>query len=87
MTNHLISICAYECFYDGNLYSFYNYTFFKYGRDIESQIRAFILTYLSISAVVTLFQLIFPEVLITSVGITVLILGIYLNLEEPAIKG
>ena len=87
MTNHLISICAYECFYDCNLYSFYHYTFFKYGRDIESQIRAFILTYSSISAVVTLFQLIFPEVLITSVGITVLILGIYLNLEEPAIKG
>lgn len=88
ITNYSMGISAYTCFFMAAIYILFTFILFiKYGRDIESHKRVSILTYLSVSAGVTIFQMIIPEALITSVGITVLILGIYLNLEEPAIKG
>ena len=60
--------------------------FFRRWRYIESHKRMSIFTYLLVLAVVTAVQMIFPETLISSIAVTIFILGIYLNLENPAIR-
>jgi len=53
-------------------------------RYIEKHKRLSLLICLTASFVTILFQFVFPEVLLTSLSITVIVMGIYLNLENPA---
>lgn len=86
-TNYSMGVSAYTCFIMAGVYIILSVVaFFKRWRFIESHKRASIFTYLLVMVVVTSVQMAFPETLISSIAVTIFILGIYLNLENPAIK-
>lgn len=87
VTNYSMGVSAYTCFIMAAIYLVFTIAaFFRRWNYIESHKRAGIFTYLFVMAVVTGFQMVFPEALITSIAVTVLILGVYMNLEDPAIR-
>lgn len=59
--------------------------FIKRWNYIESHKRISILTYLLVMFLVTGIQMFVPEVLLTSIAVTVLILGVYMNQENPVL--
>lgn len=87
ITNYSMGASAYTCFIMAAVYIILAViTFFRRWNYIESHKRASIFTYLLVLTLVTGIQMIFPETLITSIAVTVFVLGIYMNLEAPAIK-
>lgn len=87
VTNYSMGIPAYTCFAVAFIYMMVaNVMFLRRWRYIESHKRVSIFTYLVVSTGVTVLQMVFPELLITSLAETIIILGIYLNLEDPALK-
>ena len=87
ITNYSMGLSAYTCFIMAAVYIVMSViAFFRRWRYIESHKRMSIFTYLLVLAVVTAVQMIFPETLISSIAVTIFILGIYLNLENPAIR-
>ena len=60
--------------------------FFTRIRHIESHKRRCIIIYVLVSLTGMTIQFFNPEYLITSIGVTVMILGIYLSYEDPARK-
>ena len=78
---------AYTCFIMAAVYILISIVaFFRRWNYIESHKRASIFTYLLVLAVITGTQMVYPEILATSVAVTVIILGVYMNLEDPALK-
>lgn len=55
-------------------------------RNIEQHKRSSIITYLIVLAVITIVQLLFPEMQFASVGVTIFVLGIYMNQEDPSLQ-
>ncbi len=55
-------------------------------KNIEQHKRSSIITYLLVLAAITIIQLIFPEVQFASVGVTIFVLGIYMNQEDPSLQ-
>lgn len=87
VTNYSMGVSAYTCFITVAVYIVLSViVFFRRWHYIESHKRISIFTYLFAIITVTVIQMIFPETLITSIAITMLILGVYLNLENPAIR-
>ncbi len=87
ITNYSMGIPAYTCFIMAGVYIILTIaTFFRRRHYIKSQKRASIFTYLLVLSVITGIQMMFPETLITSIGVTFLVLGVYMNLEAPALK-
>ena len=87
ISNYSMGVSAYTCYIMAALYIILTIViFFKHWSYIDEQKRMSILTYLVILASVTGVQMFFPEILITSAAITVLILGIYMNLEDPSLR-
>lgn len=87
VTNYSMGVSAYTCFIMAAIYLLFTIAaFFRRWNYIESHKRVGIFTYLFVMAAVTGFQMVFPEALITSIAVTVLILGVYMNLEDPAIR-
>lgn len=87
VTNYSMGISVYTCFTMAAVYTLFSIVaFFKNWNHIETHKRAVICTYLLLLAVVTGIQMVFPETLITSIGVTGFVIGIYLNLEDPALK-
>lgn len=87
VTNYSMGASVYTCFIMAAVYILITITvFFGRWNYIESHKRASIFTYLMVLGVVTGIQMIFPETLISSIGVTGFILGVYLNLEDPALK-
>ncbi len=83
-TNYSMGISAYSCFIMVGIYVLFSLIlFFKCWDYIESNKRISILTYLLVIGGITIFQGIFPEILITSVAVTVLLVGLYMNQEDP----
>ncbi len=76
------------CFVMIALYLFY--TLFirrKHFMLLKSEKRRGIITFLIAYAMISVMQMIFPDLLSSmSLGVTILVLGIYLNSEDPAIK-
>lgn len=86
-TNYSMGIPAYTCFVMAAVYILITIIlFFKRWNYMEGNKRASIFTYLLVVAIVSGIQMAFPETLITSIATTVLIFGVYLNLESPALK-
>ena len=82
-----MGVSAYTCFITAAIYILLPIVvFFKQWHYIDSRKRISILTYLMVLALVTFIQMLYPEALITSIAVTVFLLGIYLNLEAPALK-
>lgn len=80
-------VSAFTCFIMAGIYILLSIiTFFRRWSSIESHKRVSIFTYLMMLTVVASIKMIFPQLLITSIGVTAIILGIYLNQENPAMK-
>lgn len=87
ITNYSMGFPVYTCYIMAAVYIILAITvFFRRWRYIERHKRTSIFTYLAVLVIVTSFQMVFPETLISSIGVTIFIVGIYLNLEDPAIK-
>ncbi len=87
ITNYSMGASVYTCFIMAAVYILITIAvFIRRWNYIESHKRASIFTYLMVLGVVTGIQMIFPETLISSIGVTGFILGVYLNLEDPALK-
>lgn len=86
-TYYSMGVSAYTCYIMSAIYILLTVaTFFRSWHKIESHRRTSILTYLVILVFVTAVQMIFPELLITSIAVTIFILGIYMNQEDPALR-
>ena len=87
VTNYTMGVSAYACFIMAAVYVLMScIVFFKCWNYIERRKRNSILTYLVVLAAVTVTQFLVPELLITGMGVTVFILGIYMNQEDPALR-
>ena len=87
VSNYSMGIPAYTCFIMAGIYILLSIiTFFKRWNYIESHKRMSIFTYLLVLTCVTGYQMIYPQALLTSIGTTMIILGVYLNTENPAIR-
>ena len=86
-TNYSMGIPAYTCFVVAFIYIMIaNVKFVHKWKYIERHKRTSIFTYLMTITLVTIAQMINPELLITSIACTVSILGMYMNLEDPALR-
>ena len=87
ITNYSMGFPVYTCYIMAAVYIILAISvFFKRWRYIERHKRTSIFTYLAVLVIVTTIQMIFPEALISCIGVTIFIVGIYLNLEDPSIK-
>lgn len=58
---------------------------FRHWKFIESHKRWSVFTYMFFMVGVSVYQMFQPEALLSSIGITIIVLGIYLNQENPAV--
>ena len=87
VTNYSMGISVYTCFVMVGVYIVMTIaTFFRRWNYIESDKRASIFTYLMLLAVVTGVQMMLPETLISCLAVTIPIIGIYMNQENPALS-
>lgn len=87
VSNYATGVSAYACFIMAAVYIILTFvTFFKNWNYFESHNRASVLTYLLVLLATTAVQFFFNDMLITSAGVTVFILGIYMNAEDPALR-
>ncbi len=83
-TNYSMGISAYTCFIMVGIYILFTFiVFFKRWNYIQSNKRISILTYLIALSVITVLQGVFPEILLSSVAVTLVLIGIYMNQEDP----
>ncbi|MGN1104193.1 MAG: HD-GYP domain-containing protein, partial [Candidatus Coproplasma sp.] len=86
-TNYSMGISVYACFVMAAVYIAMSVaTVFRRWHYIEKHKKISILTSLSAMTAVTVVQMIFPELLITSLVPMVIILGAYLNQENPSLQ-
>ncbi|MBQ8798676.1 MAG: HD-GYP domain-containing protein [Lachnospiraceae bacterium] len=86
-SNYSMGISAYTCFaMVGTYVMFTLIVFFKRWNYIESNKRLSILTYLLAIGGITIVQAIFPEILLSSVAVTIMVIGVYLNQEDPTLN-
>ena len=86
-TNYSMGVSAYTCFAMVGIYVLFTLiVFFQRWNYIEGNKRISILTYLLTMGGITVLQAFFPEILLTSVVVTLMVVGIYLNQEDPALN-
>lgn len=86
-SDYSMGISAYTCFVMVGIYVFFTLVlFFNRWHYIESHKRISILTYLLGFSGIAIVQAVFPEILITSAGITLVVVGIYMNQEDPTMN-
>lgn len=86
-TNYSMGLSVYTCFIMVGIYLLLSIFFCIKGfRNIKSEKRDGIATYLVVTTLVTVIQMIFPETLITSIAVMMLLLGVYMNFEDNALK-
>lgn len=86
-SNYSMGMSAYTCFAMVGIYILLTLiTFFRRWNYIESNKRINILTYLLVIGGITITQAVFPEILLSSVAITLMVIGIYLNQEDPTLN-
>ncbi|HKM28967.1 MAG TPA: HD domain-containing phosphohydrolase [Anaerovoracaceae bacterium] len=84
-SNYSMGVSAYTCFIMVAVYLLFTIFILVSRWDyIESNKRSSIVTVLLILIGATTYQMIFPEALVTSIGTTAVLLGIYMNQEDPA---
>lgn len=84
-TNYSMGISAYTCYTTVAVYILLTMiVFFRQWNYIADHKRTSIFTYLMVLLVVTTIQVLVPEALISSIAPTILIIGIYMNMEDPA---
>lgn len=86
VSNYSMGVSAYTCFAMATLYLLLS-IIMVIGRwkNIERHKRVNVLTYLLVMAVITCYQMLHPQALLTSLCTTLIILGIYVNQENPSV--
>ncbi|MBP3569929.1 MAG: HD domain-containing protein [Lachnospiraceae bacterium] len=86
ISNYSMGMSAYTCFAMAAIYILLSILiFFGRWRYIERHKRISILTYLLMMAVLTAYQMFHPEALLTSLCVTLIIVGVYMNQENPSV--
>jgi len=86
-SNYSMGVSAYTCFTMVGIYTLLTLiVFFQRWNYIEDSKRISILTYLLGVGGVTLVQAIFPEVLLSCVAVTLMVVGVYMNQEDPTLN-
>lgn len=84
-TNYSMGISAYTCFIMVAVYILFSMIIFlRRWHYIEKPKKASIAVFLLALSLITGYQMFKPEVLLTSLGVTINIIGIYVNMENPA---
>ncbi len=87
LSNYSMGISAYTCYIMAGMYILLTLTtFFGRWKYIESHKRLSIFTYLLVLIGVTGYQMMYPQVLLSSIGITIIVVGVYINQENPAVE-
>ncbi|MDD6232964.1 MAG: HD domain-containing protein [Frisingicoccus sp.] len=87
MSNYSMGISAYTCFIMAGVYiASAVWIFFRRWRYIQMHRRVSIFTCLLVVIGVTSYQMAVPDALVTSVGTMMIILGTYMNQEDPAMR-
>ena len=87
ISNYSMGISAYTCFIMAGVYILLSWvTFFKRWKYIERHKRFGIFTYLAVLFCVTTFQMLHPQALLSSIAVTTIIIGVYINQENPFIE-
>ena len=87
LSNYSMGVSVYACFIMVGLSIIFTFlVFFRRWNYIESHKRASIFTYLLVMLLVGGYQMLVPDALVTSLGVTIFILGLYLNQENPALR-
>ncbi len=82
-----MQISVYNCFVMAGLYIVFAIgTFVRKWRYIENNKRTSVFTFLFVLTLVTVIQIFVQDVSVSSIGVTVIILGIYMNQEDPALR-
>jgi len=86
ITNYSMGVSAYTCFIMAAIYIILSLIIFLgRWRYMEKRKRLSIFTYLLVLACITAYQMFNPQSLLSSICVTVIILGAYMNQENPAI--
>ena len=86
-TNYSMGVSAYTCFAMVGIYVLFTLVvFFQRWNYVEGNKRISILTYLLTMGGITILQAIFPEILMSGVVVALMVVGIYLNQEDPALS-
>lgn len=86
ISNYSMGISAYTCFGMAAVYILLSiFIFFRRWRYIEKNKRVSIFTYLLVLACVTGYQMFHPQALLSSICVTVIVLGAYINQENPTV--
>lgn len=86
-TNYSMGFSAYTCFCMVGMYMIFTAAvYIRCWHYIERNKRVSILTYLIGMGVLTTIQALNPEMLLTSVTLTLLIVGVYMNQEDPVMN-
>ena len=86
-TYYSMGFSAYVCFFTVFLY--YTITLLLVlikRRYLPAQKRFGVVSYMTLVGIILIFQIIFPEFLITSLAATILFIGIYMEFENPSIR-
>lgn len=87
ITNYSMGISAYTCFAMVGVYILLTIAiFFRRRKYIESHKRISIFTYLFVMACITVYQMLHPQSLLSSLCVTVIVLGAYINQENPTVE-
>lgn len=87
VTNYSMGLPAYGCFAMAAVYVILTFGVLCYRwRYMELHKRVGILTYVLVMAVFLGAQMIFPEILMSSMAVTMMLLGVYVNMEAPAFR-
>ena len=85
ITNYSMGMSAYTCFGMAAVYIILSiYIVISRWSFIARNKRITVLTYLMMLAGLTIYQMIYPQSLLTSLGVTLIILGAYINQENPS---
>lgn len=86
ITNYSMGVPAYTCFIMAGIYILFSLIiFFGRWRYIEKHKRMSIFTYLLVLAGITVFQMIYPQALISSLAVVTIVVGMYINQENPTV--
>lgn len=86
ISNYSMGISAYTCFLMAGIYILLCLAIvLKRWKYIEHHKRWSILTYMLVMAGITVYQMLYPQALLSSICVTIIIVGIYLNQENPSV--
>ena len=87
LSDYSMGVSVYACFIMVGISIILTFVaFFRRWNYIESHKRASIFTYLLVMLLVSRYQMMVPDALVTSFGVTIFLLGVYLNQANPALR-